>query len=214
MNAIKPIVRYCAHLQFKFRRSWARHCTTTKRCCLRNVSFLLFFIVVTSFLVVMYLFLSHHFISYSPGESLGVCGEWKSERNEYFCISHTTEEIWQDHNGWFIQRYTMHCAVHCDWMDFQSWNRMHSSSSSHSKANAPVRHRTIQMDIELALSMVCGNIISVARGIQWPPPLSLNTHYTFIWNQNQHSAQVLLVHRISVFFFFGYFLCGNFSSVL
>lgn len=68
-------------------------------------------------------------------------------------------------------------------------------------ANTHARQRTMRMDIELAISMVCGNIISVARGIQWPPPLSLNTHYTFIWNQNQHSAQVLLVHRISVFFF-------------
>lgn len=77
-------------------------------------------------------------------------------------------------------------------------------------ANTHARQRTMRMDIELAISMVCGNIISVARGIQWPPPLSLNTHYTFIWNQNQHSAQVLLVHRISVFFFLAIFAAAIF----
>lgn len=49
-----------------------------------------------------------------------------------------------------------------------------------------------------------GNIASSVDGLRkhhqlWLLPLSLNTHYTFIWNQNQHSVQVCLVHRIFIF---------------
>lgn len=68
------------------------------------------------------------------------------------------------------------------------------------------------MNTELAIShrrsMACKIIINIAHGIQyqWPLPLSLNTHYTFIWNQNQHSVQVLLVDRI--------FFCYSFSAAI